>query len=109
ADALSVARASARTVLLMETPVVEVGRKYFYVLNSCRNDCYERREQLQQVLRLAGLEEIVIEAHQRGEQAIGALGPLPGDGDEQRRPVEAVHLAQLTRDCESADARHLDI
>src|SRR6266850_675192 len=78
-------------------------------LRSAFNERLERREQPQHVVRSARLDEVMIEAHQRGEHAIGALRPLPGDGDEQGRLVEVVHLAQLTRDCESADARHLDV
>src|SRR5438094_1931299 len=56
----------------------------------------QRLDQPQHVFRLAGLEEIVIEADCGADHTVGAARPHARDCDEQRRE-RAVALAQLAR------------
>src|SRR5437868_5487003 len=59
--------------------------------------------------RLAGLDEIAIEADRTAEQALRGTRPHARDGDEERRGDAAAPLAYFARDRIAAHAGHVDV
>jgi hypothetical protein len=65
--------------------------------------------ELEHLLRIAGLDQVVIEAHLARDLPVGGLLPHPGDGDQERAAQVGEGVANRLRRAVAADPGNRDV